>query len=482
MESSSGVNTSQQASIGLSGSSVPSPLMDLLMAQSIEPGSSPSYDLCKIIYSYHPLGSKMAEAPLNMALSQEREISIEDGPEEELVDAFRREWMKTGIVGADVLIHNTMKQARIYGISSIVVGCRGKDPKDALTDEDIANGELYYNVVDPLNTAGSLVLNQDPNAPDYQKPRQLKVGSQVYHPANAVIMMNEQPIYIQWTDSAFGFVGRSVYQRALYPLKSFVQTMIADDLVAVKVGTIVYKTESPASFVDKLAEIFYRGKAYLLKLARNGNIVTIGEKEDVQSLDLKNLHEPFHLARENILKNIATAANMPASLINNETLADGFGEGAEDAKQIARYIDRLRIEMAPLYFFFDDIVQRRAWTSEFFEILQGKYRSMKGITYEQAFQNWRRSFKAKWPNLLVEPDSEKVKVDQVIMTAAVAGLEVMLPALDPDNKARAICWLADVMNSRKIMFSEPLVFDEAAIAEHGATQALPPPEMETIRP
>ena len=481
MEMPSGVNTSAQGSVGIVGSTVPSPLMDLLMAESINPGTPPGYELCKVIYSYHPLGSKMAEAPLNMALSQDREITIEDGPEQELVKAFKDEWKRQGVVGADVLIHNTMKQARIYGITSIIVGCRGKPTDKALSDDDIQYGDLYYNVMDPLNSAGSLVMNQDPNAPDYQKPSGLRVGDTSYHPANFVVMMNEQPIYIQWTDASFGFVGRSVYQRALFPLKSFVQTMITDDMVAVKAGAIIYKTTSQGTMLDALAQAFNRGKAALIKLARVGNILTIGETENVESLDLKNLEQPYALIRENILKNIATSANMPASMLNNETLASGFGEGSEDAKQIARYIDRIRIEMAPLYVFFDDIVQRRAWTKEFYETLADKYESVRAMSYEQAFYRWRNSFTATWPNLLIEPDSERVKVDESIMNATVAALEVMLPNLDPVNKARTIVWGADVMNSRKIMFSEPLILDEQAIAEYEPPSSDKGPGMETLR-
>ncbi|MHB1023707.1 MAG: anti-CBASS protein Acb1 family protein [Acidobacteriaceae bacterium] len=482
MEESSGVNSSSQAMVSITGSATPSPLMQLLMAESIEPGSQPGYELAKIIYTDHPLGSKMAEAPINMALSQEREITIEGGPEEELRDAFTKEWKRQGVVGADVLIHNTMKTSRIYGIGSIVVGCRGKATDVPMSDEDLRYGDLYYNIMDPLNSAGSLVLNQDPNAPDFQKPNALRVGNVTYHPANSVIVMNEQPIYISWTNSAFGFVGRSVYQRALYPLKSFVQTMITDDMIAVKAGALIYKAQSPGSMVDRLTQAFYRAKATLIKLARVGNIVTIGETESVESIDLKNLHEPFHLAREDILKNIATAANMPASMINNETLAEGFGEGSEDAKQIARYIDRVRIEMAPLYVFFDDIVQRRAWTPELYDTLAEKYEEVASMDYETAFYRWRNSFKAVWPNLLVEPDSERAKVDEAVMTATVGLLEVILPAMDPVNKATAIAWAADVMNGRKLLVSTPLILDEQLIAEYEPPTAQPQPEMETLRP
>ena len=33
--------------------------------------------------------------------------------------------------------------------------------------------------------------------------------------------MNQSPIYIEFTNSAFGFVGRSVYQRRLVPDENF---------------------------------------------------------------------------------------------------------------------------------------------------------------------------------------------------------------------------------------------------------------------
>jgi hypothetical protein len=482
MNESSGVNSSMQAMVSITGSTQPSALMDLLMADDIAPGTDVGYAVAKTIYISHPLGAKMAESPLNMALSQDREITIDEGPEEELKAAFDKEWRRQGIVGADVIIHNTMKTSRIYGIGSLIVGCRGKPTDVPLSDDDLMYGDLYYNVMDPLNSAGSLVMNQDPNAPDYQKPNSLRVGNVTYHPANSVIMLNEQPIYISWTNSAFGFVGRSVYQRALFPLKSFVQTMITDDMIAVKAGALVYKTESPGSVVDRLTQAFYRAKASLIKLARVGNIVTIGEKEAIESIDLKNLHEPFHLARENILKNIATAANMPASMLNQETLAEGFGEGSEDAKQIARYIDRIRIEMAPLYVFFDDIVQRRAWTPEFYETLAAKYKDVAKMDYETAFYTWRNSFEAKWPNLLVEPDSERAKVDEAVMTATVGLLEVILPSMDAVNKATAIVWAADVMNGRKLLISTPLMLDEQLIAEYEPPTAQPTPEMETLKP
>ncbi|MDE3023907.1 MAG: DUF1073 domain-containing protein, partial [Pseudomonadota bacterium] len=187
-----------------------SSLLDLLVADEIVPGTDPSYQICKIIYSYHPLGAKMAESPIGMAQSQERDISIPGAPEDDLKQAFKNEWDKTGVIGADVIIYNLMKTSRIYGIASLVGGIKDFPTNEPLPWDRLHEADMYYNIIDPLNSAGSLVLNQDPNAPDFQKPTYLKVGSKDYHPSRAVIMMNEQPIYIQWSNSAFGFVGRSV--------------------------------------------------------------------------------------------------------------------------------------------------------------------------------------------------------------------------------------------------------------------------------
>lgn len=448
-------------------SSVPTPLMALLQAEAIQPGSEPSYQICKDIYAYHPLGSKMADAPINMAQSQDRDITVDSPLTEELVEAFQREWKRIGKVGADTIIHNAMKQARIYGISSLVVGERGRDVKEPLDWDNLYRADLYFNVLDPLNTAGSLVLDQDPNSPDYQKPTAIRSGGQTYHPGRTVIMLNEQPIYIQWTNSAFGFVGRSVYQRALFPLKSYVQSMITDDWIIWKSGLLVTKFESPGSTLDQRVRNFFSFKRGQVQQAATGNVLSVGVTESVESIDLKNLKDATEFARNNILKNIATAANMPASMINNETLAEGFGEGSEDAKQISRYIDRVRIEMQPLYTMMDKVVQHRAWSPEFFEAMKKTHPAALGdLSYESAFYSWQEGFEAKWPNLLVEPDSKLVERESKILESCRAIFEVLAPKMDQENLADAAVWLADIANERKMLVSTPLMIDRDAMAAY----------------
>lgn len=474
-----------QASLGI-GASIPSSLMKILMADDIVPGAAPSYESCKTLYSFHPLGAKMAEAPIEEAQSQEREITIPGAPEDDLIAAFNREWMAIGMTGADEIIKGLMTLKRVYGIASLGVGGRFLNGDDFPTNEPLPyerlhEMEVYFNTWDPLNTAGSLVLNQNPNAPDFQKPQYLRVSGKDYHSSRAVIALNESPIYIEWTNSAFGFVGRSVYQRALYPLKTYVQTMITDQAVAEKAALLVMKMKSPGSVIDQRARNWLGLKRSALKGAKTGNVISIGIDEGIESVDLKNLRDAAEFSRNNCIKNIATAAKMPASMLYQETLTEGFGEGSEDAKIIARFIDRMRIEMNPAYRFMDQVVMRRAWSPEFYKVMQRKYAEYASVPYETAFYEWKNSFTATWPNLLVEPDSEKIKVDSEILKAAISAVEVLSPLLPQSEKARAAIWLAETMNERKLMFSSPLELDEDAIAayEPVVPEAEPKPTVES---
>jgi hypothetical protein len=173
-----------------------------------------------------------------------------------------------------------------------------------------------------------------------------------------------------------------------------------------------------------------------------------------------------------ILENIASASGMPAKMLTEEQFAEGFGEGQEDAKAIARYIDGIRVQMKPLYDYFDKIVMHRAWNPEFYKTIQRDYEEYQTVTYEQAFYAWKNSFEAKWPSLLKEPDSELVKVDEVRLRAVVAWVQTLMPTIDPENKARLIEWAVDNFNSLKFLFDVPLNLDYEAMANYTPPQPM----------
>ena len=454
----------------INGSGFGNQLNAILMAPDIQPGDEPSYQLCKLLYTNHPLGAKIVEKPLTLAQSQPREISIQDAPDE-AVEAFEAEW---AALEADKHLFNLHRLARMYGIASTAL-LVDKVPSDQpLEWAKLAGAKIALNTFDPLNTSGSLIINQNPNSLDFLKTdNAIRVSGTKYHGSRVCVVMNEDPLYIDFTTSAFGFVGRSVYQRALFPMKSFIQSMKTDDLVVIKAGVIVAMLKQAGSIVDNMMLKLFGIKRQLINEAQTYNTISVGETEKIETLNMQNLDGAFKLARTDILENIAAAADdMPAKLLTAETFAEGFGEGTEDAKMVGRYIDRIRTRMGPSYRFMDKIVQYRAWNPEWYATIQKTYPSLKGKSFETAFFEWSKSFKAAWPNFLTEPPSELARVDEIKLKAVIALVQVFAPLMDPENRVRIIETALDNINENKMMFTAPFEIDTDALANYT------PPETE----
>jgi len=449
------------STVETNSSSVGSKLKEILLCDDIEPGSEPSYSTAKLIYEYHPIGKKMVDKPIEIAQSQARVINVQKGPEDILKEKFVEEWEK---IGADRYIAMTARLCRIYGLASIAIKVKGQKDDTPLDFEKLFDADISFSVFDPLNTAGSLVLNLDPNAFDFLKTKGIIVQGQTYDVTRTQVIMNEDPLYLSYTVASFGFVGRSVYQRALYPLKSFIQSMITDDMITRKAGVIVAKMKPYGAIVNQIQNMASAFKRNILKEAKTDNVISINVEESIEALDMKNLEGPFALARKDVLENIAAGDDMPAKILIDETFAEGFGEGSEDAKNIAQYVNRIRIWMNPLYAFFEKIVQYRAWNEDVYENLKANFPEITG-SYKTAFAEWQSSFRAAWPNLLEEPDSEKSKVEDVKLKAVIAMAEVLLPEMDPENKARVLQWACDNFNEFKLLFGTPLELDTEALAD-----------------
>ncbi len=452
------------ASLLVQGSVVGNALQQLLLADDIAVGSSPSYQLCKTIYEYHPLGAKMAEKPVRIAQSQGRDIAIPDSPEARVKEQFEKTWEKLGLTQT---IFATRVQSRVYGIASLALVEEGVEPNMPVDWKGLGKRKIKLNVFDPLNTAGSLVLNQDPLSIYFQHAQEIRVNGKVFHQSRSRTVMNEFPIYISYTPSAFGFVGRSCYQRSLFPLKSYIQTMITNDMVSLKAGVIVAKIQQAGSIITGAIQTMFGLKREVVKDAVVGNVISIGTQgEEVESLNLTNTAEAIKATRQNILEDIASGAAMPAKMLTEETFAAGFGEGTEDSKEQARYVDGERREMEPLYQFCDDICMRVAWDEEFYAVIQKDFAKEYGkLDYETAFYKWKNSFHAEWPSLLTEPESEQVKVADVKLRALVAVLQVYMPQLKGDELAAAMQWVADNINEMKLLFGSPLYLDWQAVAD-----------------
>jgi hypothetical protein len=219
----------------------------------------------------------------------------------------------------------------------------------------------------------------------------------------------------------------------------------------------------------RAAAIFKRN---VVKEAVTGNVINITPDEEIESIKMRNLDRPHTLARSNILKNIATAADMPAKLLDQESFVEGFGEGTEDSKNLARYIDRIRIRMEPMYRWFEEICMYRAWSPAFYEVMQKDYPELYAdLDYKVVFYRWKRSFTSLWPNLLKEPESKLVEIDDVRLKAAIAIFQIFYSILDIENQITLVDWMTDVVSQNRLLFTSSLTFDLATFKPYLESRA-----------
>ena len=66
------------------------------------------------------------------------------------------------------------------------------------------------------------------------------------------------------------------------PLKSYLKTLTADDMIATKAGVIVAKIKTPGSMVDNVMATAFGQKRNVVKEAEVGNVINVGVDEAIE--------------------------------------------------------------------------------------------------------------------------------------------------------------------------------------------------------
>ncbi len=456
------------STIEVTGSGLPNGLMQILNAEDIQPGDAPSYELCKLIWTLHPLGGKLVEKPVSLALGERRKINVPCALEERLVKAFNDTWDD---IEATRHITELAHVSRAYGVGALIYGFPDQPTSQPIKDpfELATRPGLYFNLLDPLNTAGSMVTNQDPNAPDFQKAwSQITAAGQPYDRSRTCVLFNGTPVYLDYQSSSFSFSGRSIFLRVLYPLKSFIQSMLVDDMVSLKAGLLVAKIEQGGSFLNKVVDAVTRFKREILKLGQTGQVVSVGINESIESLDLTNTDKAMTTARDNIISNVGSGSDVPAILLKDESFAKGLASGEQDMFAVVQYINGERTRLEPAHKFFDRLVQYRAWTPDLFESLKREFpEELQGRDYRAWFYEMRDLFTAEWPSLIQEPESEKTERNAKKLKAMGDLFKTLAPGLDPENGGKLRQWITDAINDMPELFTSAMLeFDAELFANY----------------
>src|SRR5215469_12310336 len=118
-------------------------LQELLVAPDIVPGDVISYETCKQIYLYHPLGARITEGPVSLAMAQKLDIKVPNSSGEKCGEAFAEEWKN---IGGDFLVHNILTVSRIYGVASIALLVEGMKSSESINYWDLPDLNISFNI------------------------------------------------------------------------------------------------------------------------------------------------------------------------------------------------------------------------------------------------------------------------------------------------------------------------------------------------
>lgn len=441
-----------------------SALTKILESDEIQPGTDVGYEVCKLLWQFHPLGGKLVEKPISMAMCKPRQYSVETDPDERVVRRFQEVWERMEV---NEKIKNFFFISRCYGAAAIGVGTATTPCKDPLPTFGLTEEDVYINVWDPLNAAGSMVTDQNPNSRYFQKANAvLKISGKNWHTSRTLKVFNGTPIYLEYQSSTFGFTGRSVFQRVLYSMKSYVGTMVANDLVSQKAGVLVAKVQQNGSVMNGIMAAATGKKREFVKEARNKGVISIGPNDVIESLNLQNIDKALTTSRDSIISDISSGSDVPAILIKEEAFSQGWSEGAEDSKAISQYIDGVRQLIEPVMDYFERLVQYIAWNEDFYNSLKNDFPDIITEDYETTFYMWRREFTAKWQELVEESPDKRREADSKVVQQAIAIYAALSPTLDPENRATLADWVAGVANGTQTYGDIPLIIDVEALAKY----------------
>jgi hypothetical protein len=441
-----------------------SELAEILESDAIQPGTDVGYQTCKLLWQFHPLGGKLVEKPINMAMCKPRSYNVETDPDERVVRQFSEVWERMGL---NEKIKNLFFVSRCYGAAAIGIGTDGASCKEPIPTFGLREEDVYINVWDPLNAAGSMVTDQNPNSRFFQQANAtLKISGKNWHPSRTLKIFNGTPIYLEYQNSTFGFTGRSVFQRVLYPMKSYIGTMVANNLVAKKAGVLVAKTEQNGSVASGIMAVATGKKRENVKISENEGVLSIGKNDSIESLNLQNIDKALNAARDNIISDIAAGSDVPAMLIKEEAFSNGFGEGKEDSKAISQYVDGVRQVIEPVMDYFERMVRYIAWSEDFYNSLKNDFPDIITEDYQTTFQMWEREFDAQWQELVEESPDKRRESDSKVVQQAAGLFAILAPQLDPINRAMAADWLSSVTNATETYGDSPMIIDKDALSKY----------------
>ena len=423
-----------------------------LSAYGLEQNSEPTYQDCKNIYTSHSLGKRLVNSIVEFSLSTQRKIVIQDAPQE-VVNRYNKTLKDYKI---DKLVKKVACLNRVYGMSALYVSTSKKDDDyQNLKRSDVMDNQIYFKALDPYNFA--IDINQNALSPLFLEASNPRVQNTKVGGKRIFVNFNGDPIYLDFTQSALNFAGRSVYQNMYRFLRTWSLLFVALERIALKASSILITKEGGNNSSDsKSLEVAMRS-AELVKQMEQGQVAFLLNGEHAEFFNLNGASEIGAMISELKMGLAIALDDTPASILLDKELSNGLSEGSEDMKAVIMKVNTFRsLYIDPIYEFLDSYLFYKAWDDAFIKDFLKKgsnTASYEGLSLQEIRRIWIESFSYVWESVYPKTPDEETKEKNDVLDR----LE-KVKNLGADSQS-----IQEVLNSSKVFDMEITIKNESLL-------------------
>ena len=394
------------------------------LLEKIEADGRLSWQECADLYRLFPLGRRLAEKIVDKALTGERTLYFGERAPEELKKRFLEVSRKCG---QDEAVRQTLIFSRIYG-TAVLYAVSEESPLDSTLNVLTARNEgLLFKAGDPL--AVQVQFNQDPRSFRYLSPESAKIRGVKIDKTRCYVCFNGTPMYLQYSNSGFNYGGRSVYENQIPVIRVWAQTLRS-------MGRMGNRASGIFAFFRNLRKggANVAAASHSLELVKSVDAtggVALGSEDKIEFPTTSGIGD-LDTLMSRIEREIVTASDTPLSILLDERLANGFGNGSEDYKQLVQDLKSYRERyIRPLYTFSDIIVAAKAFTPEFLsEVIRDNPDIYQGYTVSHVYNDILEALSFDFGELYPQSGKEIAEEESIVLDVANKAVTAGVSAAD----------------------------------------------------
>ena len=396
-----------------------------------------SYEECRDIYRFWPLGKRVASALPNFAMSAGRKFIIKNAPPE-VIDKIE----KTAIdMNIEAIVNNACIYARIYGIAFIYIANKDTPDKPFLY-KDILEPHSF-NILDPLAMGGSIRIDIDPTSPFFNKPVDYRIKGNLVHSQRIFYCTNDIPLYYKWNPSSYSWSGPSIYQNMTLLIRSWNRSIIAIQRMATKAASIIVKRKD-ISYDTGVSLKAIEHNLNMIRNMENDGIASVRTGEEIEFFQLTGIAEIDVIINKLHSALMMALNDTPSGILLDKNLAQSMSDGDNDMKAIIIAVDKFRKDtLTPIYNFLDKFLLYKAFDADFIKDIIKKYPDLyakMGVNLIR--ENWISNYTFEYNNIyplseneMADTQSKQLDNMQKIkdLGGDLAGIEEFINGIYPEG-------------------------------------------------